>query len=309
MPQDHEGHKPRFLPTEKWLSLAEILRLIGILSRLGVRKIRITGGEPLLRPGLPDFIRDLAAIPMIDDIALTTNGVFLPQWARSLKSAGLKRLTVSLDTLDASIFRKFSGNRGNLEDVLKGIQAAEAAGFEHIKINVVVQQGVNDHTLMDIVDRFRGTGHIVRFIEFMDVGTCNHWQKEAVIPNLQIFKDIHARYPLMPVEASYYGEVAERYRYADGQGEVGFISSVTQPFCRSCTRLRLSPDGKLYTCLFSGRGTDLQTPLRAGVSETDLENILRDVWTRRDDRYSENRSLFRSLQKDIPKVEMYQIGG
>jgi cyclic pyranopterin phosphate synthase len=309
MPQDHEDHKPQFLPMGKWLSFAEILCLVGVLSRLGVKKIRITGGEPLLRPGLPDLIHELAAIPMIDDIALTTNGVLLPQWATALKSAGLQRLTVSLDTLDALIFHQFSGNRGNVNDVLKGIKAAEAAGFTQIKINVVVQKGVNDHTLMDLVEYFRGTGHIVRFIEFMDVGTCNHWQKEAVISNVQILKEIHQRYPLMAVDASYYGEVASRYRYVDGQGEIGFISSVTQPFCQSCTRLRISPDGKLYTCLFNGKGIDLQTPLRAGASPKDLEGIIRDVWTRRNDRYSENRFLYRSLQKDLPKVEMYQIGG
>ena len=277
---------------------------------LGVLKVRLTGGEPLLRPGLPELIARLSKISQIEDLALTTNGSLLRQQAQTLKSAGLKRLTVSLDTLDEEIFYAMSGNLGSVAEVLDGIKEAQRVGFKKIKINVVIQKGINDHTVLDLVKYFKGTGHIIRFIEYMDVGNCNHWKSTFVVPSSEIVRRIHVVFPLKPVEANYPGEVASRYEYLDGSSEIGFISSVTQPFCGTCSRARLSTDGKIYTCLFAGQGTDLRSPLRNGASDKKLLEIITDVWEKRADRYSEERLRLSTSQKTpARKVEMFQIGG
>lgn len=309
MPADNRYKDHHFLQTKEWLRFGETLRLLKIFTRLGISKIRITGGEPLLRPKLPELIQEILKIPGINDLALTTNGALLAKQAAALKDTGLHRITTSLDTLDNTIFQQINGHKGSVEDILKGIKEAQRAGFHTLKINVVVQKGVNDHTLLDLVEYFRGTGHIVRFIEYMDVGTCNHWEMNRVVQNSEILKMIHERFPVKPLDANYYGEVASRYQFVDGGGEIGFISSVTQPFCGTCTRIRLSTDGKLYTCLFATHGTDLKTPLRKGASDEELLNIIKDVWSKRNDKYSENRRLFQSLDTQSPKVEMYQVGG
>ena len=308
MPEEDLSHY-NFLKGKEWLQFEEIVALTKVLVKLGAAKIRLTGGEPLLRPKLFELIAQLAAISGIEDLALTTNGSLLAQQARELKKAGLHRLTVSLDTLDEKIFQKMSGDRGTAAQVLEGIQEAQRVGFQSIKINTVVKKGVNDQTILDLVKYFKGSGQVVRFIEYMDVGNCNHWQNAHVVPSREILEMINAEFPLKALGAQYFGEVAERYEFADGSGEVGFISSITQPFCGSCTRARLSTDGKLYTCLFASQGTDLRTPLRSGSSPEQLEMIIKDIWGKRMDKYSENRSLFQSLKEKPPKVEMFQIGG
>ncbi|HEX7914569.1 MAG TPA: GTP 3',8-cyclase MoaA, partial [Rudaea sp.] len=251
MPEDQYAQDYEFLSKDQRLRFEEIERLARAFAALGVRKLRLTGGEPLLRRDLPHLVEQLARISGIDDIAMTTNGVLLPKFAQVLRDAGLHRLTVSLDTLDADTFRKLSGGRGEVAEVLAGIEAAERAGFSKIKLNCVVMRGVNDAQVLDLVERFRGTGYIVRFIEYMDVGTVNHWRGDAVVPSAELIARIGARWPLESLQPNYRGEVAERYRFADGAGEVGFISSVSQPFCGDCSRARLSADGKLYTCLFA----------------------------------------------------------
>ena len=310
MPEKDYAAHYQFLKKEEWLNFDEIFRLTQLFVLLGVVKVRLTGGEPLLRPGLPDLIRRLSRIPAIEDLALTTNGSLLRQQVKSLKDAGLKRLTVSLDTLDEEIFYAMSGNLGSVHDVLDGIKEAGRVGFKEIKINVVIQKGVNDHTVMDLVRYFKGTGHILRFIEYMDVGNCNHWKSESVVPSGEIVRRIHEIFPLKALQANYSGEVASRYQYQDGTGEVGFISSVTQPFCGSCSRIRLSTDGKIYTCLFAGEGTDLRTRLREGAGDDELQSLIASVWKKREDRYSENRFRLSTAQKNPPrKVEMFQIGG
>lgn len=307
MPRDtfHDGY--RFLKTSERLSFDEIVRLTRLFVHLGVRKIRLTGGEPLLRANLPDLIGDLTSIPGIEDVALTTNGVLLARHAAELKAAGLNRITVSLDSLDPAIFSRMSGGFGGLDDVLDGIEHARSAGLVPIKINTVVQRGVNDHTVLDLLERFRGTGVIVRFIEYMDVGTLNGWRPEDVVPSKALRDLIHARWPLEPLDRNYRGEVATRYRFVDGQGEIGFISSVSEPFCGDCHRARLSADGKLYTCLFAARGTDLREPLRAGASDAELIGLLQNVWRARADRYSELRAELRNRERE--RVEMYRMGG
>ncbi|HLD69433.1 MAG TPA: GTP 3',8-cyclase MoaA, partial [Candidatus Omnitrophota bacterium] len=300
----------QFLKKEEWLNFDEIFRLTKLFVSLGVLKVRLTGGEPLLRPGLPELIARLSKISQIEDLALTTNGSLLRQQAQTLKSAGLKRLTVSLDTLDEEIFYAMSGNLGSVAEVLEGIKEAQRVGFKKIKINVVIQKGINDHTVLDLVKYFKGTGHIIRFIEYMDVGNCNHWKSTFVVPSSEIVRRIHVVFPLKPVEANYPGEVASRYEYLDGSSEIGFISSVTQPFCGTCSRARLSTDGKIYTCLFAGQGTDLRSPLRNGASDKKLLEIITDVWEKRADRYSEERLRLSTSQKTpARKVEMFQIGG
>jgi len=309
MPQEHE-ERYRFIEKKDWLNFEEIFRLTRLFVRLGATKVRLTGGEPLLRPGLSFLIAQLAGLSRIEDLALTTNGSLLAEKARELKKAGLRRLTVSLDTLDKDLFHTMSGNRGSLENVLEGIREAERVGFQKIKINVVVQRGVNDHTVLDLVRYFKGTGHILRFIEYMDVGNCNHWHSKFVVPSEELVRLIDKEFSLKIFPAHYEGEVASRYGFADGSGEIGFISSVSQPFCRTCHRARLSTDGKLYTCLFASEGTDLRGPLREGASDEELLRIMTGVWHRRVDRYSENRSLAGPLEKESPaKVEMFQIGG
>ncbi len=299
----------KFLEKKDWLTFTDIERLVKLFVQLGAVKIRLTGGEPLLRPNLPDLIKKLSHIPEIEDLCLTTNGSHLIEHAKDLKKAGLKRLTVSLDTMDSRIFKVMSGEKGSLKKVLDGIKSAEKAGFDSMKINVVVQKGVNDQTILDIVKYFKNTKHSIRFIEYMDVGNCNHWQEEYVLPTEKIVAMINKFSPIETIEKSYFGEVATRYRFKDNSGEIGFVSSVSQPFCHSCTRLRLSTDGKLYTCLFSNEGTDIKTPLRLGASDTELLKLIHSTWERRQDRYSETRKEKLLTTKTPQKIEMFQIGG
>lgn len=308
MPEDEYAHDHVFLAKDQRLRFEEIDRIARAFVALGVRKLRLTGGEPLLRRELPELVRMLAQVPQVEDIALTTNGVLLPRMAQALRDAGLKRLTVSLDTLDAATFKHLSGGRGEVAEVFAGIAAAEDAGFTQIKLNCVVMRDINDAQTIDLVEHFRGTGHIVRFIEYMDVGTVNHWRRDLVVPSAQLRDRIHARWPLLPVQRGYRGEVAERYAFADGAGEIGFISSVSQPFCGDCTRARLSADGKLYTCLFAQTGHDLREPLRAGASDAELTALISARWQRREDRYSERRAELRA-RGDSHKIEMFSIGG
>lgn len=307
MPAEIFGERYQFLPRSELLTFEEIARLVRLFARLGVHKVRLTGGEPLVRQQIERLVEQIAAVDEIDDIALTTNGFLLPQQAGALRAAGLRRVTVSLDSLDEGVFRQMNGDRARLEQVLAGIDAARAAGFAPIKINAVVQRGVNDHTLVDLARFGKDNGYIVRFIEFMDVGTRNGWAMEHVVPAREIVSRIDAVLPLEPVPPNYPGEVARRYRFRDGSGEIGVIASVTQPFCGGCTRLRLSPEGSLFTCLFAAAGTDLRAPLRAGASDGELEQIVRGVWHRRTDRYSEIRSSLTEPRQQ--KVEMYHIGG
>ena len=307
MPRETFHDKYRFLGSRERLSFDEIVRLARLFVRLGVRKLRLTGGEPLLRPNLTDLIGDLTAIEGIEDIALTTNGALLGKHAFELRAAGLQRITVSLDSLDPEVFTRLSGGFGGLEDVLSGIEHARRAGLGPIKVNTVIQRGVNDHTALDLVDRFRGTGVIVRFIEYMDVGNRNHWRPDVVVPSKELVARIGSRWPLTPLGRAYHGEVAERYAFADGRGEVGFISSVTQPFCGDCTRARLSSDGVLYTCLFAAHGTALRDKLRSGASDDELLDVMRTVWLGRSDNYSERRQAH--LADGERKVEMFYIGG
>jgi cyclic pyranopterin phosphate synthase len=308
MPREKFHDAYRFLKTTERLDFAEILRLAKIFSRAGVSKLRITGGEPLLRPNLADLIGDLTQVTGIEDIALTTNGVLLAKNATELKAAGLQRITVSLDTLDPDVFAKMSGGFGGVADVLEGIDQARRAGLDPIKINTVVQRGINDDTVLDLLAHFRGTGVVVRFIEYMDVGTRNHWNPALVVPSRELASRIHARWPIAARAANYAGEVAERYVYEDGGGEIGFISSVSQPFCGACSRARLSSDGSFYTCLFATQGTDLRAALRGGASDEELLELIRGVWTARTDRYSEQRASLRGAA-DLHKVEMNYIGG
>jgi len=309
MPKDTFHDKYRFLSSTERLSFEEIVRLARLFVPLGVKKLRLTGGEPLLRPNLPDLIGDLTTIPGIEDVALTTNGMLLARHASELKAAGLKRITVSLDSLDPVVFARMSGGFGGVEEVLNGIEHALQAGLTPIKINAVVQRGVNEHTALDLVERFRGTGVIVRFIEYMDVGNRNDWRQNLVVSSRELVDQISARWPLEPLERDYSGEVAERYGFRDGQGEVGFISSVSQPFCGDCSRARLSSDGSVYTCLFATQGTSIRGPLRAGASDEELSALLRGIWLGRTDRYSELRARIRASDTEQRKVEMFYIGG
>ncbi|HTY49552.1 MAG TPA: GTP 3',8-cyclase MoaA, partial [Steroidobacteraceae bacterium] len=308
MPREQYHESYRFLKSTERLSFEEILRLTRLFVRAGVRKLRLTGGEPLLRHNLPDLIGDLTSIPGVEDVALTTNGVLLARHAAELKAAGLNRITVSLDSLDPEVFARMSGGFGGLEDVLEGIEQARRAGLAPIKLNAVIQRGVNDHTVCDLAGHFRGTGVIVRFIEYMDVGNRNHWEAGRVVPSKELLERIGARWPLAPLERNYRGEVARRYAFTDGGGEVGFISSVTQPFCGDCSRARLSSDGSLYTCLFATHGSSLRDPLRAGASDEELSALIHRLWGARADRYSELRATQRPAG-DQHKVEMYYIGG
>jgi cyclic pyranopterin phosphate synthase len=309
MPAEIYGNAYRFLEPHEMLSFDEICRLVRIFVRLGVAKVKLTGGEPLLRPWLPDLVSRLASEDGIQDLALITNGSRLTRMARLLREAGLRRLTVSLDSLDERTFEAMNGRAHRLKPVLEGIAAAEAQGYSAIKLNAVVIRGMNDHQVLDLVRRFRGTGHIVRFIEYMDVGNRNGWRRDLVVPSSETLGAIHREHPLEPIGPAYRGEVASRYRFLDGSGEIGFISSVTQPFCRGCTRLRLSAEGRLYTCLFASVGFDLRGPLRSGATDDDLASLVRDLWSRRTDRYSEERAASSSGHRGKPKVEMYAIGG
>ena len=308
MPAEVFGEHYEFLPREAILTFEEIERVARVTTQLGVNKVRITGGEPLLRREIETLIGTLAAIPEVDDLTLTTNGVLLADKASRLRSAGLDRITISLDSLDPDVFRTMAGRDISPEVVLEAIEKAEQAGLAPIKINAVIKRGVNDHTFVDLACHFHGSGHIVRFIEYMDVGNRNNWQLKHVVPAEEIVSRINDILPLVPLGANYRGEVAQRYRYADGGGEIGVIASVTQPFCGDCTRLRLSTDGRLFTCLFATSGTDLRELLRGGGSDQDLRDRIAELWETRDDRYSELRTHQTSLSS-LKKVEMYQIGG
>ena len=309
MPRERFHEHYAFLKTAERLSFEEIIRLARLFVPMGVRKLRITGGEPLLRVNLPDLIADLNGIPGIEDIALTTNGVLLAKHAYELKAAGLARVTVSLDSLDQDIFAKMNGGFGRVGEVLEGIDHANDAGLGPIKINAVIQRGVNEDGVLDLVERFRGTGITVRFIEYMDVGNRNDWREQLVVPSRDLQARIHARWPLRPVRPDYAGEVARRYAFEDGQGEVGFISSVTQPFCGACSRARLSSDGSFYTCLFAQKGTDLRAPLRAGADDDELMRIIRGVWSARKTATASSAWCCAQRADAAPKVEMNYIGG
>lgn len=305
MPKAAFDRDHAFLPRDALLSFEEIARLAKIFAGLGVQKIRLTGGEPLLRKNLDRLVAMLSALPGIE-LTLTTNGALLARQAKALRNAGLHRLTVSLDSLDDAVFRAMNDVDFPVADVLQGIEAAEAAGFDNIKINMVVKRGVNDKGIIDMADRFRGSGHILRFIEYMDVGESNGWRIDDVVPARELIKHISATHPLEVMDRAYTGEVAERWRYRDGQGEIGVIASVTQAFCRDCTRLRLSPEGKMFTCLFASHGHDLKTLLRSGIDEEKLADRIAQVWSVRQDRYSELRGLDHASHH---KIEMSYIGG
>ena len=309
MPAEVFGEAYQFLPREQILSFEEIARLTRVFAELGVKKVRITGGEPLLRTDLSRLIAMLAEVDGVEDLTLTTNGYLLALQAQQLRDAGLHRVTVSLDSLDEDTFKKMNGRGLSVRRVLQGIERAADAGLAPVKINAVVQKGVNDHTVVDLARRFKGTGHVVRFIEYMDVGNLNGWKLQEVMPADEIISLIDAEMPLEPVESEYRGEVAMRYCYRDGGGEVGVIASVTKPFCGDCTRSRLSTDGAIYTCLFSGKGVSLRDPMRAGASDEELTSLIAGVWGKRLDRYSEERAELTAAQNASRKVEMYQIGG
>jgi len=303
----HDGY--RFLRASERLGFEEIVRVARAAAALGVRKLRLTGGEPLLRAGLAELVGELSMIEGIDDLALTTNGVLLAQHAAELKGNGLRRVTVSLDSLDPDVFAHMSGGFGGLEQVLDGIAASLDAGLAPVKVNAVVRRGSNDHTVPALLEHFRGTPVIVRLIEYMDVGNRNAWHADEVVPSAELLRDIGARWPMTALPGTYRGEVAERYRYDDGAGEIGFISSVSAPFCGDCSRARLSSEGMFYTCLFATTGTDLRGALRAGATDNELAALLRDAWTRRDDRYSEQREALRRREQPLRKIEMHYIGG
>lgn len=306
MPEEIFGPDYPFLPRSELLTFEEIVRVVRIFSSLGVRKVRLTGGETLLRKGLPDLIAMIRSVEGIEDVALTTNGSLLQHLAPRLKAAGLNRIAVSLDTLDDAVFTRLNSKRHTVKDVLKGIEAAVAAGLQ-VKVNMVVQKGVNDHEIVPMARYFRGTGHIVRFIEYMDVGNSNGWRLDDVVTKKEIIEKIHAVMPLEPIEPNYFGEVASRYRYRGTDEEIGVIASVTEAFCSTCTRMRLSSDGKLFTCLFASSGHDLRKLLRAGAGDEELRAFIRSIWKRRQDRYSAERMVNSTGQKE--KIEMSYIGG
>jgi cyclic pyranopterin phosphate synthase len=306
MPKEVFGRDFQFLPPSELLSFEEITRLARIFIANGAEKLRITGGEPLVRRDLEKLIAMLARLDGLHDITLTTNGALLPRKAKALKEAGLRRITVSLDSLDEETFRAMNDVDFPAARVLEGIAAAQEAGLSPVKINMVVKRGVNDHSVVEMARHFHGTGCIVRFIEYMDVGTTNGWRMDDVVSAAEIVCMIDAELPLEPAEANYRGEVARRYRYKDGGGEIGVIASVTQPFCGNCTRARLSPEGQLYTCLFGWRGHDLRALVRGGKSDEEISDFIAKVWRGRNDRYSEIRT---SATSRAPKVEMSHIGG
>jgi cyclic pyranopterin phosphate synthase len=306
MPKEVFGREYEFLGRDLLLTFEEIERLVRIFTRLGVRKVRLTGGEPLLRRDLERLIALIAAVPGIEDLTLTTNGTLLARKAHLLAEAGLRRVTVSLDSLDDATFGAINDVGTPVGAVLEGIEAAATAGLTPVKVNVVVKRGVNDREVVDIARHFRGTGHVVRFIEYMDVGHTNGWRLDDVVPAAEVVRRIDEAFPLEAIDKGYRGEVAERFRYRDGAGEVGVIASVTQPFCGDCTRARVSAEGMLYTCLFATSGHDLRAPMRADATDESIEQALRTIWERRGDRYSETRS---DHTKGLPKIEMSYIGG
>ena len=310
MPAEIYGERYHFLPREEILTFEEIARLVRIFVRLGTNKVRLTGGEPLVRTGMEKLIALLSPIEGIEDLTLTTNGYLLQEKAQALKDAGLQRITVSLDSLDDDIFGQMNGRGYGVKRVLDAIEKAQQVGLHPIKVNTVVQKGVNDHTIVDLARHFKGTGHIVRFIEFMDVGTLNHWNMSQVMPAAEIVRMICEEMPIEPVEPNYKGEVARRWRYVDGDGEIGIIASVSEPFCGACTRARLSTDGRLVTCLFAAGGTDLRGPMRGGADDDELKKLIAGVWSDRRDRYSMDRSTLGDGDGATrSRIEMYQIGG
>jgi GTP 3',8-cyclase len=306
MPMEVFGPDFAFLERDELLSFEEITRLVRLFAQAGATKVRLTGGEPLLRRDLPELIAQLTALDGVTDVALTTNGALLKNRVTKLVDAGLNRVTVSLDALDDETFTAINGVAFRVQPVLDGIDAAIAAGLDPVKINMVVKRGVNDHAVAPMAEYFRERGLTLRFIEYMDVGNSNHWKMDEVVPSSEVVELLHRRWPLEPVAPNYHGEVANRYRYLDGGGEIGLISSVTQPFCGACSRARLSADGKLYTCLFAAEGHDLRAELRGGSTDQQLADSLRGVWSARSDRYSEHRS---EGGAGGPKVEMSYIGG
>jgi len=307
MPREVFGHGYQFLDRSELLTFEEVTRVARVFVLAGVEKLRLTGGEPLLRRDIETLIGMLDALREdgLRDLTLTTNGSMLTRKADGLRAAGLDRITVSLDSLDDEVFQRMNDVRFPVQRVLDGIDAAAAAGLP-VKVNMVVQRGVNDESIAEMAERFRGTGHILRFIEYMDVGTSNGWQLEDVVPAADIVAAVAERWPVESADPNYPGEVASRYRYADGAGEIGVIASVTQPFCGGCTRARLSAEGELFTCLFAARGTDLREPLREGADDDGLRALIGGVWGRRADRYSELRTAETARR---PKVEMSHIGG
>jgi cyclic pyranopterin phosphate synthase len=309
MPREVFGEDFPFLPREQLLSFEEITRVVRVMAAQGVTKVRLTGGEPLLRRELERLVEMLAGVEGVADVALTTNGLLLARHAQRLRDAGLDRVTVSLDALDASALRSMSDAPVSPERILEGIDAAGRVGLEPVKVNMVVRRGHNDHCVMDMAAHFRNRPEILRFIEFMDVGSSNGWRAEEVVPASAILAEIGARWPVEPLEPAREGEVATRYRYRDGAGEIGLIHSVSEPFCGGCTRARLSADGQLFTCLFARRGHDLRGLLRSGAGSDELERRLRDIWTARGDRYSAERSLAGRTRPQEPKIEMSYIGG
>lgn len=308
MPKEVFGANHAFLKDPQLMTLDELTRIVRAFQGLGVTKVRLTGGEPLLRPDVPALVRRLKEELHVPDVALTTNGWLLEKTATALHAAGLDRINVSVDSLDEAVAGRMNGLGFSVARVLRGIEAATALGLP-VKINCVVQRGVNEDGLLDLCAHFRERGQPLRFIEFMDVGNTNHWSATQVVPALVIVERIHARWPLEPVGPAYRGEVAARYRYRDGRGEIGIISSVTEPFCRDCHRARLSADGKLYTCLFAAAGHDVLGRLRAGADDAALADFLRGIWQRRIDRYSDERAGLLATNQPRAKVEMSYIGG
>ncbi len=306
MPKESLCGKHSFLPADELLSDEEIERIVRAFTSVGATKIRLTGGEPLLRPGLPALVKRIAAISGVHDLSMTTNGVLLPRLAVDLADAGLDRITISLDSLDESVFSLMTGGKASARQVLEGIAAAEAAGFQQLKINCVVKRGTNDHTVMDMVRHFRGSGHVLRLIEYLDVGNSNDWQKGQVVAGHEWLRRIHHHWPLKPLKYQQIGETAQRYAFEDGEGEIGLINSITQPFCGYCSRARVTADGLLYTCLFASQGTALKPLLGKADGNTDLEALIHKTWSNRDDRYSETRHLVPGRDKG---QEMYRMGG
>ncbi len=308
MPAEVFGPEYAFLKKKELLTTDEILRMVGAATELGVNKIRITGGEPLLRKEVVSIVQKISDLGVVEDIALTTNGWLLPTFAQRLKEAGLHRINLSLDSLDDATFRKMNGRNKSVEGVLKGLDAAVDVNLT-VKVNMVVEKGINEQDIIPMARYFRERKITLRFIEYMDAGNFHHWQQEEVLPTKEVIKILNTEFPLEPIDPNYRGEVAKRYRYLDGAGEVGVISSISQPFCSDCHRARLSADGKIYKCLFSSIGIDFKQVLREGISREDLVDRLAKLWLGRDDRYSEIRSQINPNEPHDPKVEMSYIGG
>ena len=306
MPAEIYGERYQFLPRNDLLTFEEITRIVNVTVGLGVKKVRITGGEPLVRQDVEKLVSMISRINGVEDLAMTTNAYLLSGMAQTLKDAGLHRITVSMDSVDDDVFQRMNGRGFGTAKVMNGIDSAKRAGFNPIKINAVVQKGINDHTLVDLAKWCRDNGHIPRFIEYMDVGTLNEWKLDEVLPANEILRIIGEELPVEQLDPAYVGEVARRYRYLDDKGEFGVISSVTQPFCGDCTRLRLSPEGRIVTCLFAETGTDLREPMRNGATDEQVSDIIQGTWRVREDRYSEERT---TMNEPRSKVEMYHIGG